>query len=131
MTFSSGSEAMQSNLVNALKIGHVTITCSDYNGLAEITNQQQAKLYTAPAPTVLLFVVDFGLFRECFDYSFPIPQFDNPLSTSVCFSKNDLCRLVDSTSLTSAAADMNARDVQKDMSIICKYVRFSVRSTLI
>lgn len=101
----------------------LVITCSTYDDQYHLVYVHEIAYPLPPssqARDLYPVVIDFGLFRECFAYSFPIPGIDTPLSTSVCFSKSDLCALIDSAQATNAAASEDASETRSELSIICK-----------
>lgn len=114
------SAALHAAIIN----GELPISCTSYDTVTYQPYSYVEVAYVlpnaAPARSIYPVVIDFGLFRECFAYSFPIPEVNTPLSTSVCFSKVDLCDLIDAAQLSSSAASVDASETRSELNIICK-----------
>eukprot|EP00048_Salpingoeca_helianthica_P016852 m.234526 g.234526 ORF g.234526 m.234526 type:complete len:387 (+) comp19641_c0_seq1:1792-2952(+) len=98
-----------------------------YSGqLAIVWKGESYKAAPVPVPQPLHIDIDFGLVNECFHYNLPIAEFTTPLSTRICFSKADICTMVDSKEMDSLVAQTDSKDVQADLSIVCKKMTATV-----
>ncbi len=107
---SQSSAKINATLVRALEAGDIRIV---FDGT--VLHGYQPAEYTALAVSI-----DFGLITECFHYAIPIPEFSTPLNTKICFEKSDICHLADASTMRSAVSEQDQRDVQNDLSHICK-----------